>query len=210
MIDLVNILSFRTSTWLDTTIIDWYMKVVLENLDYDPSGSDPIITNCAQFISNSFEQNEDKKQNEDNKQNEKNVATHQDKIKIMFVYIGTHFQLALILPSFEDKVRIILFDSQKMADTDVYEETDTDEISIRLETFGVTSEAKTFISNKIIKKKNWPVQKDEHSCGIFVCFYALEILTKCRKYPTISTYSNEEIESTLSLNKGTKLVVNEY
>ena len=197
VIDLMNILSFRTSTWLDTTIIDWYMKVILEKSNYNPSGSDPIITNCAQYLTKSFEQNE-------------KIETHQDKIKIMFVREDTHFQLALILPSFEGKVRIILFDSEKMEDTDVYEEKDTDEISKRLETFGVTSEAKTFISNKIIKKKNWPVQKDEHSCGIFVCFYALEILTKCRKYPEISTYSNEEIERTLSLNKGTKLVVNEY
>ena len=58
MIDLVNILSFRTSTWLDTTIIDWYMKVILEKYKYDPLGSDPIITNCLQYVSNSFEQNE--------------------------------------------------------------------------------------------------------------------------------------------------------
>ena len=112
----------------------------------------------------------------------------------MFVCKDTHFQLALILPSFQNKVRIILFDSKKMADTDVSEEKEKDEISKRLENFGVTSEAKTFISNKIIKKKNWPVQKDNDSCGIFVCFYALDILKKCRQYPKISTYSNKKLE----------------
>jgi len=55
--NLLEILSFRKNSWLDNTLVDWYMDYRLQNdTNYDPKNNmgDPLITICYEYQGKCF------------------------------------------------------------------------------------------------------------------------------------------------------------
>ena len=58
----IDMLNFRSGTWLDTFNVDLYMQITLSHLEY-PKDNDPIITLCQECTSKSYT-DEQKKNNQ--------------------------------------------------------------------------------------------------------------------------------------------------